>query len=278
MSVNTIILDWAGTTVDFGCMAPVYAFKKAFERKNIELTTEEIRKPMGMLKIDHIKQLLALDRVKKQWFELYSRPSAEADVCSIYRDFENYLFADLAENSHLKPETKQAMRKIKQLGYNIGSTTGYTKEMMEIVFETAKVEGYHPDYIVTPDDVDSLGRPYPFMIFENMRHFQNHSMAEVIKVGDTISDIQEGKNAGVLSIAVTEGSSVMGLSLEEYKQYSKEEMEQLNQQAAEIFYQKGADLCIKNLLELAELLQEQSTIQKRTIKSNKNGLLDRNIG
>jgi hypothetical protein len=37
----------------------------------------------------------------------------------------------------------------------------------------------------------------------------------------------------------------MGLSLEEYKQFSKEEMERLNQQTAEIFYQHGADLCIK---------------------------------
>lgn len=269
MSVNTIILDWAGTTVDFGCMAPVHAFKKAFSNKNIELTNQEIRKPMGMLKIDHIKQLLSLDQVKREWLALYGRPSDENDVLSIYQDFETYLFADLAENSHLKPETKQAMRKIKQLGYNIGSTTGYTKEMMEVVFETARVEGYHPDYVVTPDDVDSLGRPYPFMIFENMRFFQNRSMAEVIKVGDTISDIQEGKNAGVLSIAVTEGSSVMGLSLEEYKQYSKEEMEQLNQQAAEIFYQHGADLCIKNLLELAELLQEHSTLQNLQTKKEK---------
>ncbi|MGG5370832.1 phosphonoacetaldehyde hydrolase [Enterococcus sp. AZ196] len=262
MPVNTIILDWAGTTVDFGCMAPVEAFKKAFEEKGIQLTDREIRKPMGLLKKDHIKQLLSLEKVKKQWLELHGRPSAEADVSSIYQDFEKYLFADLAENSHLKPETKQAMKKIKQLGYNIGSTTGYTKEMMAVVFETAKMEGYHPDYVVTPDDVDSLGRPYPFMIFENMRHFQNRSMEEVIKVGDTITDIKEGKNAGVLSIAVTEGSSEMGLSLEEYKGLSKEEMERLNQQTAEKFYQQGADLCVKNLLELAEILQERSTIQK----------------
>lgn len=266
MSVKTIILDWAGTTVDFGCMAPVHAFKKAFRNKNIELSNEEIRKPMGMLKIEHIKQLLSLEQVKKQWFELYGRLSEEKDVLSIYQDFEKYLFADLAENSHLKPETKQAMKKNKQLGYNIGSTTGYTKEMMAVVLNTATVEGYRPDYVVTPDEVDSLGRPYPFMIFENMRHFQNHSMEEVIKVGDTIADIQEGKNAGVLSIAVTEGSSVMGLSLEEYKQLSKEEMERLNQQTAEIFYQHGADLCIKNLLELAELLQEHSTIPKLQTK------------
>lgn len=266
MSVKTIILDWAGTTVDFGCMAPVAAFKKAFDNKNIPLTDEEIRKPMGMLKIDHIKQLLRLEKVEKQWGELYGRPSVKEDALTIYQDFEKYLFADLAENSHLKPETKQAMKKIKQLGYNIGSTTGYTKEMMAVVFETARSEGYHPDCFVTPDDVDSLGRPYPFMIFENMRYFQNHSVDEVIKVGDTLADIQEGKNAGVLSIAVTEGSSEMGLSLEEYKRLSKEAMDSVNRSTAERFYQHGADYCVKNLLELAEILQEQTTIQKIQMK------------
>lgn len=111
MSVNTIILDWAGTTVDFGCMAPVEAFKKAFDNKNIQLTYDEIRQPMGMLKIDHIKQLLSLEQVKEQWLKLHGRASEEEDVYAIYQDFEKYLFADLAENSHLKPETKQAMKK-----------------------------------------------------------------------------------------------------------------------------------------------------------------------
>lgn len=269
MSVKTIILDWAGTTVDFGCMAPVQAFKGAFENKRINLSYEEIRKPMGMLKLDHIKQLLALETVKQQWLEQFGEASNEAAALSIYQDFEKYLFADLAEHSHLKPETKQAIRKIKQLGFNIGTTTGYTQEMMAVVAETAKIEGYHPDYLVTPDEVGSLGRPYPYMIYQNMRHFQNRSVREVIKVGDTFSDIQEGKNAGVLSIAVTEGSSVMGLSFDEYKQLSKDEMDHLNQQTADKFYQQGADLCVKNLLELAELLQEHTAIPQLIKQKNK---------
>ncbi|NSN06871.1 phosphonoacetaldehyde hydrolase [Enterococcus faecalis] len=261
MSRKTVILDWAGTTVDFGCMAPVEAFKKAFKNKKIELTDEEIRKPMGMLKLDHIKQLLTLDNVKKQWFQIYGKYSDETDADNIYHDFEKYLFEDLGKNSSLKPDTKQAIKRIKQIGYNIGSTTGYTKEMMKIVIETAKAAGYHPDYVVTPDDVHSFGRPYPYMIFENMRFFGNSSIKEVIKVGDTLSDIKEGKNAGVLSVAITEGSSEMGVSLEEYNKLSKEEMNYLNQKTAEHFYKHGADLCVKNLLELADILQNYSSLQ-----------------
>ena len=30
--LEAVIFDWAGTTVDYGCFAPVEAFIKAFER------------------------------------------------------------------------------------------------------------------------------------------------------------------------------------------------------------------------------------------------------
>lgn len=56
--IKTVIFDWAGTTVDFGCMAPVHAFRNAFLEKGIQLTDKEIREPMGKLKWDHIQQLL----------------------------------------------------------------------------------------------------------------------------------------------------------------------------------------------------------------------------
>lgn len=55
------------------------------------------------------------------------------------------------------------------------------------------------------------------MIHKNMQYFKNKSVDEVIKVGDTVSDIQEGKNAGVLTVGVIEGSSLMGISYDEYQ-------------------------------------------------------------
>lgn len=48
--INVVILDWAGTAVDFGCMAPVAAFREAFEHQGITVTEREIREPMGMKK------------------------------------------------------------------------------------------------------------------------------------------------------------------------------------------------------------------------------------
>ena len=50
MNTKLLILDWAGTAVDYGCFAPVNAFDQAFRAFGVEATMEEIRRPMGMLK------------------------------------------------------------------------------------------------------------------------------------------------------------------------------------------------------------------------------------
>ena len=44
--IKAVIFDWAGTTVDFGCMAPVQAFVEVFKEFGIEPTMEEVREPM----------------------------------------------------------------------------------------------------------------------------------------------------------------------------------------------------------------------------------------
>ncbi|WP_086350566.1 phosphonoacetaldehyde hydrolase [Candidatus Enterococcus clewellii] len=259
MKINTIIFDWAGTTVDYGCMAPVKAFEKAFADVGIDLSPDQIREPMGMLKIDHIKALLEMSNVKKAWHEHYGRASEDSDIQKIYAAFENYLFEDLAENSTLKPDTLEVFNTLKEKGFNIGSTTGYTKEMMTVVAKEAEKFGYKPDFVATPDDVQSIGRPYPYMIFENMKYFGTLSVNEVVKVGDTVSDIKEGKNAGVYTIAVIEGSSELGLSFEEYQRLSVQERENLVEKAATTFYSAGADNCILTLSELIPLVLEPIT-------------------
>ena len=61
--IEAVIFDWAGTTVDYGCFAPVMAFGQVFEQFGIHVTMEEIREPMGMLKWDHIRTMLSMPRI-----------------------------------------------------------------------------------------------------------------------------------------------------------------------------------------------------------------------
>ncbi len=108
-------------------------------------------------------------------------------------------------------ETVGALRK---QGLKIGSTTGYTQSMMDIVVPYARNKGYQPDYYITPDGTSSFGRPYPYMIYRNMEELKLTAPWKVVKVGDTTSDIKEGVNAGAWSVGgVIIGSSEMGVKL-----------------------------------------------------------------
>ncbi|MFR6095177.1 MAG: hypothetical protein ACLUIW_07345 [Dysosmobacter welbionis] len=73
--IQAVIFDWAGTTVDYGCFAPVQAFQEAFAHHGVPVTLEETRKPMGMLKRDHIRTMLRMERIARAWEETHGRPA-----------------------------------------------------------------------------------------------------------------------------------------------------------------------------------------------------------
>lgn len=253
-NIEAVIFDWAGTTIDFGCFAPVRAFVEAFEGFDIEPTIEEVRKPMGMLKVDHIRTMLSMPRIKGLWIEKYGKEPVEEDVNKVYELYEKILFKALYNYTTLKPGTKEVVSHLRNKEIKIGSTTGYTKEMMSIVTKGASLNGYSPDCLVCPDDVNNYGRPYPYMIFENMKILGVQSVDKVLKVGDTISDIKEGKNAGVITAAVVVGSSEMGLAEEEYNELSTEAKTEKCIKVKKKFLEAGADIVFETLEDLISYL------------------------
>ncbi|MFQ7475563.1 phosphonoacetaldehyde hydrolase, partial [Anaerotignum sp.] len=216
MKFDGIIFDWAGTTVDYGSFAPVQAFVEAFEAFGITPTLEEVRKPMGMLKIDHIRTMLSMDRIHDLWKEKQGRDWTEEDVQHVYEIFEKKIMEILSRFAEPKPYVVETIQKLREMGLKIGSTTGYTDEMMAVVVPGAKAKGYEPDCWFSPDTVGKCGRPYPYMIFKNMEALKLQDVSRVMKVGDTVSDIKEGKNAGMVAVGIIEGSSVLGLTQAEY--------------------------------------------------------------
>lgn len=248
--LKCVIFDWAGTTVDFGSMSPVEAFREAFRQNGLTVSDDEIRGPMGMLKRDHIKTMLAMPRIKAEFIKEHGREAADGDIDAIYGVFEPSLMSVLPACSRLKPYVKDAVKLLRDNGIKVGSTTGYTASMMETVTACAREQGYTPDCLVIPDEVANQGRPFPYMVFENLRRLGTASVREAVKIGDTFSDIAEGKNAGLFTVGVTEGSSVMGLNQSEFEALSAPDRERAHLKAAAAFYEKGADLVIRNLGEL----------------------------
>ena len=81
---DAVILDWAGTTVDYGCFAPVQAFAEAFGEYGIQPTMDEIRGPMGMLKRDHVRTMLEMERISGEWERIHGRAFTQEDVEQVY--------------------------------------------------------------------------------------------------------------------------------------------------------------------------------------------------
>ena len=86
--ISALILDWAGTTVDFGSFAPTQIFVEAFRQAfDIEITLEEARVPMGLGKWQHIEALGKLPAVDSRWQAKFGRAMTAADIDAIYAAF-----------------------------------------------------------------------------------------------------------------------------------------------------------------------------------------------
>ena len=246
-------MDWAGTAIDYGCFAPVSAFIESFRMIGINVTTAEARKPMGLTKIDHIRALFQMERINNEFRKKYGRDYNEQDVESRYNEFQRLLFATLKEYTGPISNVIEVIDILRQKGIKIGSTTGYTKQMMDIVIPEASNKGYTPDNCVTSDNLPA-GRPYPYMIYKNMCDLGVPSRFSVLKYGDTISDIKEGINAGVWSVGVILGSNEMGLTEEEVNALPEEELKLRMQEVRNRMYAAGAHYVVNSIDELPDLI------------------------
>lgn len=254
--ISCVIMDWAGTAVDFGCFAPLNAFLKVFsEEKGIDITYRQAREPMGLLKIDHIKAILNMPEVNEKFRARYGRDWNMKDVNEMYVSFEKHLFASLSNFTTPIPGVLDTIKELRESGIKIGSTTGYTQAMMDVVRPGAAAKGYVVDNLVTPDNLPA-GRPAPYMIYKNMIDLAIPSVDNVVKVGDTIADIKEGINAKVWSIGIITGSNEMGITEEEYNRRTPDELAALKQEVRERMMAAGAHFVLDNITELPACIEK----------------------
>lgn len=254
--ISCVIMDWAGTAVDFGCFAPLNAFLKVFsEEKGIDITYRQAREPMGLLKIDHIKAILNMPEVNEKFRVRYGRDWNMEDVNEMYVSFEKHLFASLSNFTTPIPGVLDTIKELRASGIKIGSTTGYTQAMMDVVRPGAAAKGYVVDNLVTPDNLPA-GRPAPYMIYKNMIDLAIPSVDNIVKVGDTIADIKEGVNAKVWSIGIITGSNEMGITEEEYNRRTPDELAALKQEVRERMMAAGAHFVLDNITELPACIEK----------------------
>ena len=237
------VFDWAGTTVDYGCMAPAAVFVEGFRRQGVDISLEEARGPMGMEKRAHIEALSALPRVAEAWQQVHGRPMQRADVDAMYDDFVPLLLAVLGQHSTLIPGVNEAMDELRGMGVRIAASTGYFVEAMEVVAAAAAAQGYAPEFTISANQVPA-GRPAPWMIYRAMEAVGIYPPQAVVAVGDTVPDVEAGLNAGVWMVAVAQTGNEVGLTEAEFAGLSAADQEAKRAKARATLAAAGAHVVI----------------------------------
>ncbi len=213
--IRLVIFDWAGTTVDHGCFAPVAPFVEALRRAGVVISDADARGPMGLDKKEHLRALLALPEAERQWLDAHPNPVGRSDIDRIYLDMVPLAVESVGAHSGLIAGIVNVAAELRKRGIKIGATTGYFKEAAQVCYAAAAKQGYEPDFMVCASDVPAA-RPAPWMINRNMEALGVYPAAAVLKIGDTVPDIGEGLSAGCWSAGVAATSSDMGLSEPEF--------------------------------------------------------------
>lgn len=253
-SFLAVLFDWAGTTVDYGSRAPAAVFVEIFRRRGVPITTAEAREPMGRAKRDHIATIATMPRVEALWFEVHGRTPIATDIDEMYYEFLPLQKEVLAQGSDVIPGVPEAVAECRAMGLKIGSTTGYTRALMDVVAPLAARGGYEPDVIVCPDDVPA-GRPAPWLNFRAAEHLGVFPMNRVLIVDDTPVGIAAGLNAGCVTVAVSQTGNALGLSAGDVAALPAEELTSRLKTITHDFLKVGAHHVIRSVNELPGLIR-----------------------
>lgn len=252
-SLKGLILDVAGTFIDFGSMAPTDALLNSFSKFGLKLTNEEVRYGMGLLKIDHTNAIFSQQSVIKKWLKVYKRPVEAKDIQDVYAQIEIELKSIVKNYCEPINGIYELKEYAKNNNIKIGTTTGYTQEMMDIIIPELTEKNLIMDTMVNPSMVQA-GRPHPWMIYENMKNMGIYPTYDMIKIGDTFADIDEGRNAGMWVIALTTGNE-LGITFEKYLKLEEPLLNKKNKDIKNKFLEYGAHYVCDGIWDVIPTIQ-----------------------
>lgn len=253
--LQAVILDLAGTCVDFGSLAPIQAFLALFESEGLTLSEAEARGPMGSEKREHIRQLLAIPRVKLSWQECHGRLPEATDVERLYQAFVPLQLEAIKSRAELIPGTLALRDYAEAEGIKLGVNTGYNREMVEVLLPYLHRQGFKPDSVVCATEV-TLGRPAPHMSLRNVIELGVTAVQACVKVDDTTTGIEEGLNAGMWTVAVVASGNAVGLTEGALNALNDNERTHRLAQGARVMAQSGAHYVIDSIQELPKVLAD----------------------
>jgi len=254
--VKAVILDWSGTTADAYVLAPAVVFVEVFKKHGVEISMPEARGPMGLRKDLHIKALTEVPEIRERWKAVHGQYPGQEEVDAMFADFVPMQLACLREYTKLLPGVTDTVQKLQALGIKVGSSTGFTRAMVDILEEDARKQGYVPDASVAGDEVIHGARPKPFMVYRNLDLLDVHPIQSVIKVDDTVSGVGEALEAGCWGVGIARYSNYMNIdSFEHERSLSDGEIARRLAYTRDLLRKTGAHYVIDTLDELPAVIE-----------------------
>lgn len=207
-----IIGDWAGTFADFGSLSPLYGIAETFAARKIPIEMSVVREPMGLSKLDHFWRCLKHPSVGEVWFKKYGIAPSMNDAKGMLEEYKSIQSATLYKYPSLTiliPEAREAMdrARVESGILCIASTTGFPLLISNIFHARSREQGLHLNACVAADEVER-SRPWPDGMNLAMKRMGIDHLVDpasgisgsgghlVLKIGDTINDVLEGKLFG----------------------------------------------------------------------------------
>jgi phosphonoacetaldehyde hydrolase len=210
---------------------------------------------MGMAKRPHIAAIMALPRVAQAWAERHGHAPTEADIDAVYAAFVPKNIAVAARYATLVPGAAGVVSELRGMGMKIGSSTGYTREIMAEILPVAARQGFEPDSLVCTGDTPD-GRPTPFMLYKTLLDLEVWPAWSVIKVDDTEVGIAEGINGGAWTVGVSVSGNCFGLSREDTEALAPAEFQERRKAAVNKLERAGAHYVIDSVADLTPIVQK----------------------
>ncbi len=255
--VKGLVLDWSGTTADAYVVAPAVVFVEVFKNQGVEIAMNEARGPMGLRKDLHIKALTEDQEIRERWKGVHGKYPDQGDVDTMFADFVPLQLDCLRKYTALLPGVAEVIQRLQAQGIKIGSSTGFTRPMVDILEEEAAKQGYKPDASVAGDEVINGARPKPFMVYKNLDMMDVSPIQSVVKVDDTVSGIGEALEAGCWGVGVSLYSNYMNVDTpEQGAQMPADEIARRNDKTKEILQKAGAHYVIDSLADIEAVIDD----------------------
>ena len=214
--IKGVIFDLSGTIIDKYSLSSLINLRNAFFSKRIDLYPNLLNKDVDKKKLNHIYAISNTYDFKYQFLHQHGRRHYDNDLLEIYDEFCNLQQLSLQQlslktNVDIIPGAVDTLKMLKDRNIKIGIATDFNEQHMSLGIDILKRDNVEIDSTVSTSCLAKVTRPNKDMIKLNMEQMGIDDPKHILKVDSTCLGIQEGLNAGCLTVAVPRWSVSMGV-------------------------------------------------------------------